>query len=72
MTDIYAVCATMYRMLSGILPDEAVERMVQDNLVPLEKLNRNGDGILVSHHVSAAIQKGLAVRPENRYQMWGS
>ena len=67
-TDIYAVCATMYRMLSGILPDEAVERMVQDNLVPLEKLNRNGDGILVSHHVSAAIQKGLAVRPENRYQ----
>lgn len=70
-TDIYAVCATMYRMLSGILPDEAVERMVQDNLVPLEKLNRNGDGILVSHHVSAAIQKGLAVRPENRYQNVG-
>ncbi len=67
-TDIYAVCATMYRMLSGTLPDEAIERMVQDSLVPLEKLNRNGSGILVSHRVSAAIQKGLSVRPENRYQ----
>lgn len=67
-TDIYAVCATMYGMLSGALPDEAIERMVEDKVLPLEKISGHERGIKISHRVSKAIQKGLEVRPENRYQ----
>ena len=63
-TDIYAICATMYRMMSGEKPEEAIDRMVEDQVIPLEQRS----GISVSHHVSAAIQKGLAVQPKDRFQ----
>ena len=63
-TDIYAICATMYRMMSGEKPEEAIDRMVENQVIPLEQRS----GISVSHHVSAAIQKGLAVQPKDRFQ----
>ena len=63
-TDIYAICATMYRMMSGEKPEEAIDRMVDDKVIPLEQRS----GISVSHHVSAAIQKGLSVQPKDRFQ----
>ena len=63
-TDIYAVCATMYRMLSGERPEEAIDRMARDEVIPLEQRS----GISVSHHVSTAIQKGLSVQVVDRYQ----
>jgi len=33
-TDIYSVAATMYRMITGIIPPDALERAVKDDLLP--------------------------------------
>lgn len=66
-TDIYAICATMYRMMSGEKPQEAIDRMVEDKVVRLEIKN----GPHISHAVSEAIQKGLAVQAKDRYQTVG-
>ena len=63
-TDIYSVCATMYRMLSGEKPEEAIDRIVEDRVVPLEERR----DIQVSHQVSSAIQKGLSIQAWDRYQ----
>ena len=63
-TDIYAVCATIYRMLSGEKPEEAIDRMVEDKVVPLERKN----GLHISHMVSETVRKGLSVQSQDRYQ----
>ncbi len=63
-TDIYAVCATIYRMLSGEKPEEAIDRMVDDKVIPLERKS----GLHISHLVSEAVQKGLSVQSQDRYQ----
>ena len=63
-TDIYAVCATIYRMLAGEKPQEAIDRIVEDKVIPLEKR----DDIFISHQVSTVIKKGMAVQPWKRYQ----
>ena len=63
-TDIYAVCATMYRMLSGKRPEEAIDRIVEDKVIPLEQRR----DIQVSYQVSSAIQKGLSIQAWDRYQ----
>lgn len=62
-TDIYAICATIYQMASGYLPIESVERLYEDELKPLKRLN-----LEVSEKFSDVIEKGMAVRGENRYQ----
>ena len=63
-TDIYAICATMYRMMSGEKPEEAIDRMVEDKVVRLEIKN----GLYISHAVSEAVQKGLAIQSKDRFQ----
>lgn len=63
-TDIYAICATMYRMMSGEKPQEAIDRMVEDKVVRLEIKS----GLHISHIVSAVVQKGLAVQAKDRFQ----
>lgn len=67
-TDVYAVCATMYYMMSGQKPEAATDRVREDTLKTLEQLSREIPGMSVSSGVSQAIAKGLAVRAENRYQ----
>lgn len=62
-TDVYGLCATMYKMLTGKVPDDSVERMKNDKLVRVRELNR-----LVPRHIAYAIERGLAVQPEERYQ----
>ncbi|MGF0032103.1 serine/threonine-protein kinase [Bariatricus sp. SGI.154] len=62
-TDIYAICATMYQMASGQLPMESIERMREDNLQPLRRVNPK-----VSEEFSDVIQKGMEVWGEKRYQ----
>lgn len=67
-TDIYALCATMYRMLSGVVPEEAIDRMVNDEVRPLKALRTEDPQIQVSDAVSDVIQKGLAIQISDRYQ----
>ena len=62
-TDIYALCATMYKCITGITPDEANDRLHKDELKAPSKL-----GIDVDAGFEAALMKGLSVLQENRYQ----
>lgn len=61
-TDIYGLCATMYRMLTGKVPEDSVERIKNDTLIKVRELNPT-----VPNHIAYAIEKGLAVQPEERY-----
>ena len=66
-TDVYAICATMYRMISGKVPEEAVDRIENDRVKPLTMLARE-ENFQVSRRVSDVIQKGLSVSASHRYQ----
>lgn len=63
-TDIYSLCATIYFMITGIVPDISVDRLIDDRLLSLEKIQGTG----LDRHQKQCIMKGLAVQPEHRYQ----
>lgn len=62
-TDVYAVAATLYRIIGGRVPEVATSRMMSDELLPLSSLAPD-----VPEFVASAIHKGLALRPDDRPQ----
>ena len=62
-TDVYALCATMYRMITGVTPQEALERIIEDNVEPLSKYDSS-----IWPETEFAIMKGLSLRAQDRYQ----
>lgn len=62
-TDVYALCATMYRCITGKIPPEALERTYQDTLEPLSSLQ-----ISVPANVEYALTCGLSVYRNGRFQ----
>ena len=66
-TDVYAVGATLYRMLTGATPEESVDREDIDNLARPSRL-----GIDLPPNVDRAIMKALALRPDIRFQSMGA
>ncbi len=62
-TDVYALCAVLYRMITGTVLEPAMDRLFSDGLKRPEEL-----GAAVSPAVSEAIMRGLAVKKENRIQ----
>ena len=61
-TDVYAVCATMYRCLTGVVPEESMERLVCDGLKAPSELCE------CTSHISKVLMKGLAVQTKDRWQ----
>ena len=63
-TDVYALCATMYAVITGVLPPSAPDRMAGEaDVLPVCSL-----GIPVPENVDRAILHGLAVRRSVRTQ----
>ena len=60
-TDIYAAAAVLYRMLTGITPMEAVERVDRDELRPATDFG-------ISEQLSTAIAHAMAMSPSVRPQ----
>ncbi len=65
-TDIYSLCATMYKMLTGQIPPNSVERMESDEYVA-----PSAWGVQISPRTEAVLAKGLAVKVTDRYQNIG-
>jgi serine/threonine protein kinase len=63
-TDVYALCAVLYTAAVGKAPGSSIARVVRDETVParVAAKGRYSDAFL------AAIDAGLAVRPEHRPQ----
>lgn len=62
-TDIYALCATMYKCLTGENPPDAIERVMDDNLKEISQF-----GIPVSKKMEETIIKGMSISAKNRYR----
>lgn len=62
-TDVYALCATMYRCITGKIPPEALDRLYEDELKPISSFN-----VVCPKYIEEAILKGLSVRKDGRYQ----
>ncbi len=60
-TDVYALCATIYKCITGIIPVESSERAYQDTLKRPSEL-----GIEISKNDENALMKGLAVYADKR------
>lgn len=62
-TDVYAICATIYKCITGITPDESIQRVFEDELKRPSEL-----GIDIPPEYEQALMQGLAVKSADRIQ----
>ena len=62
-TDVYALCATMYKCITGITPNDSTERIIHD-----EVKNPSALGIKISPATERTLMSGLNVRQPDRIQ----
>ncbi len=63
-TDVYSICATMYYMMTGVVPADSVIRVLEDDMPSLVSMKKLG----ITLQQCKVIMKGLAVAPQDRYQ----
>ncbi len=66
-TDLYACCAVLYQMVSGLLPQDASSRRQKDRLLPLDEI----EGLEVTEGFARAIEKGMTIYATERYSSIG-
>ena len=62
-TDIYALGATLYVMLTGVKPDESTNRKINDEVVYPHVINPD-----ISENLSNAIMKAMAIEKHMRFK----
>lgn len=62
-TDVYALSATIYYCLTGRKPPQAMDRLVEDELIPPRKL-----GVDLTQQQEKALLHGMGVPPKRRFQ----
>lgn len=62
-TDVYALGATFYRMITGVRPEDSIRRLAEDNLKTPTEL-----GIKIEPNIENAIMNSLNVQKEYRIQ----
>ncbi len=62
-TDVYELCATIYKCITGRVPQEAVDRVGEDGLV-----RPSACGVAISSEVEEVLLAGLAVYVKDRIQ----
>ncbi|MGN0435810.1 MAG: protein kinase [Wujia sp.] len=62
-TDIYALAATIYRCITGVLPDESVNRVVEDVVLPPNHIDNS-----IPEYLSTSIMKGMALNQDMRFR----
>ena len=61
-SDIYALGASIYLLLTGLTPVPSLDRALDDTLVPPRQINPK-----ISPHIEAAILRSVRLKPEERY-----
>ncbi|MGN0631143.1 MAG: leucine-rich repeat domain-containing protein [Ruminococcus sp.] len=62
-TDVYSLSATMYKMITGVTPIDAMNRLFSDDLESITALNPS-----VTQQQERVILKGMAIEHEKRFQ----
>lgn len=66
-TDIYATGATLYKMLTGVTPEESVDRMERDTLRRPSQI-----GHPTEPYIEKVIMKAMALKPDLRFKSAGA
>ncbi len=62
-TDVYALSATIYKLITGVTPEDAMNRIFEDSLVKPSSINPDLTSIQDN-----VLLKGMGVHQENRFQ----
>lgn len=66
-TDVYALCATIYKCITGITPEESLQRLQEDTLIRPSRL-----GVEISPDVERTLMKGMSIYQKDRYSTIGN
>ena len=62
-SDVYSLSAAIYEIITGIKPEEALERMEEDRLIPPSEMN-----IAIPEKSDKALMKALSIKGKDRYE----
>ena len=62
-TDVYSICATIYEMITGVIPESSIERQNKDKLYPPSSY-----GCEITPQQEESLMKGLSLDYKRRYQ----